>query len=431
MNKSINLITLFPSLAEEWDYQNNRGKKPEDFLPHSNYNANWICKSGHRWQARINNRVNKLSLCPYCSGMKPIPGETDFSSMYPCLSKEWHPKKNGDLSPKDVTAKSNRKVWWLCPDCGFEWLSRIDHRVAGRGCPFCAGSIVIPGNNDLQTFYPRLTLEWDKEKNVPLTPEHVSLGSSKRVWWKCSVCGYSWQTTIQKRVKHNSGCPVCNGKACGPGINDIATLAPALAKEWDYEKNFGTIPQEVALHSNKMIHWKCKHGHEWLASPNNRAKGEGCPYCAGKALLANVNSLAVLKPELSIEWSSEKNNGLTPYDVAAYDNRRYWWKCICGHEWLASPSNRSNGKGCPYCKKKKPIQGKTDFATLYPELAKEWDTEKNKPCNPNEFFPSNTAKRWWVCEKGHAWSASISARVRGATCPVCNNRQKQALFRSW
>ena len=31
---------------------------------------------------------------------------------YPHLVKEWHPTKNGDLTPKDVTYGSNKKVWW-------------------------------------------------------------------------------------------------------------------------------------------------------------------------------------------------------------------------------------------------------------------------------------------------------------------------------
>ena len=37
-----------------------------------------------------------------------------LSEKYPKLVKEWHPTKNGDLTPSDVTHGSNKKVWWVC-----------------------------------------------------------------------------------------------------------------------------------------------------------------------------------------------------------------------------------------------------------------------------------------------------------------------------
>ena len=34
---------------------------------------------------------------------------------YPHLVKEWHPTKNGELTPNDITHGSDKKVWWRCP----------------------------------------------------------------------------------------------------------------------------------------------------------------------------------------------------------------------------------------------------------------------------------------------------------------------------
>ena len=56
---------------------------------------------------------------------------------YPALSTEWHLTKNGDLTPKDVTPGSNKKVWWRC-NKGHEWAAIINNRVHGTGCPVCA-----------------------------------------------------------------------------------------------------------------------------------------------------------------------------------------------------------------------------------------------------------------------------------------------------
>ena len=56
----------------------------------------------------------------------------------PNLSKEWHKTKNADLTPQDVTAGSNRKVWWLCPE-KHSYEATIDNRnLNGSGCPQCS-----------------------------------------------------------------------------------------------------------------------------------------------------------------------------------------------------------------------------------------------------------------------------------------------------
>jgi len=34
---------------------------------------------------------------------------------YPEIVSEWHPTKNGELKPDEVTHGSHKKVWWLCP----------------------------------------------------------------------------------------------------------------------------------------------------------------------------------------------------------------------------------------------------------------------------------------------------------------------------
>ena len=58
-----------------------------------------------------------------------------FSETHPELAEQWHPTKNGDLTPQDVVSGSHRKVWWKCPDCGYEWEASIANRSRGRGCP--------------------------------------------------------------------------------------------------------------------------------------------------------------------------------------------------------------------------------------------------------------------------------------------------------
>ena len=81
---------------------------------------------------------------------------------------------------------------------------------------------------------PNLVKEWNFKKNAKLLPEHVTANSAKKVWWLCEK-GHEYQATIANRSKGN-GCPYCAGKLVTTGENDLKTLCPSLAEEWNYEK---------------------------------------------------------------------------------------------------------------------------------------------------------------------------------------------------
>lgn len=63
--------------------------------------------------------------------------DNSFSELHPDIAKEWHPTKNGALTPNKVKSGSDIKVWWQCPACGNNYMASISHRVSGTGCPQC------------------------------------------------------------------------------------------------------------------------------------------------------------------------------------------------------------------------------------------------------------------------------------------------------
>lgn len=103
------------------------------------------------------------------------------------------------------------------------------------------------GVNDLATTMPEIAAQWDYEKNGGLTPEDVRAGSGDRVWWKCER-GHSWQTAVYHR-KAGHGCPFCTAAKVRSGVNDLGTVNPALAREWDYDRNDGLSPSDVTQYS--------------------------------------------------------------------------------------------------------------------------------------------------------------------------------------
>jgi len=121
---------------------------------------------------------------------------------------EWHPDKNGNLSPVDLLPQSNKKVWWLC-EKGHEWQAIVQRRYFGDGCPYCRGKLPSK-ENCLAARKPELIQEWHPMNNKGLTPFDVLPGSDKKVWWMCSE-GHEWQTRISHRY-YGSGCPYCRKK---------------------------------------------------------------------------------------------------------------------------------------------------------------------------------------------------------------------------
>ena len=344
-------------LMAEWNWEGNADIAPSQLTLGSGKKVWWKCGKGHEWEAACYSRIAG-NQCPICSGRKVLVGYNDLSTLAPEIALQWHPSKNSDCTPKDVTINSHRKVWWLGP-CGHEWRASIADRNSGRGCPYCAGKKVLKGYNDLQTVNPTLAKEWNYEKNNGLTPEEVIPGSGQNVWWKCQR-GHEWQATIGSR-NAGRGCPNCSGRYTNKGENDLQTDNPTLAKEWNIEKNTGLTPMDVMPNSDKKVWWKCQKGHEWQATINSRNSGIGCPYCSGRYPIKGENDLQTLNPAIATEWHYEKNDGLIPADVMPNSDKKVWWKCRKGHEWQAVISSRTRGNGCPICSSEK--------NTSFPEYA--------------------------------------------------------------
>ena len=271
-----------------------------------------------------------------------------LSARYPELITEWNYEKNGDLQPQGITAMSHKKVWWKCPK-GHEWEAAVSKRAMGRNCPYCSGRYAIKGETDLATTYPSLVSEWHPYMNKGLTPDSVTAGSGKQVWWKCQY-GHEWQAIIVNRTTHKRGCPYCARRLPIQKENDLGTINPKLANEWNASKNGLLVPEQVLPGSHKKVWWKCEHGHEWKAQIKSRVSGNGCPYCANQKVLVGYNDLSTTNPSIAAEWCNSKNGELLPQNVTAGSTKKVWWQCSKGHEWNASITSRSHMKsGCPIC----------------------------------------------------------------------------------
>lgn len=279
--------------------------------------------------------------------------KNNLAHQNPKLAKEWHPTKNGKLTPKDVHHGSGKKAWWKCPKGDdHEWQAVIASRTKNNnGCPFCSGRFADK-NNNLEKSNPEILNEWHPTKNGDSKPSQFTTRSGRSVWWKCDKDDdHEWKSSIVNRVKGN-GCPVCSGRKTVKS-NCLAVLRPNIKAEWHPTKNGKLTPFDVTLKSNKRVWWKCPKGddHEWESAVCDRADGSICPVCANRKIVKS-NCLQTLRPDLAKEWHPTKNGTRSPQNVHPGSSFKIWWKCKFGHEWKTSLYHRaSRDTGCPKCSK--------------------------------------------------------------------------------
>ena len=464
--KENNLAVMRPDLAKEWHPTKNGDLTPYDVTCGSGKKVYWIQpyddpNTGKHfdfvWKATVYERVNGTG-CPVLSGKMAWPGFNDLATTHPDLAVEWHPTLNGDLTPYDVTFGSEKKVWWLLPyddpktgkHFDFVWESTIFSRKEGKGCPFLAGKAIWPGFNDLATTHPYLAKEWHPTKNGSLTPQDVSHGCIKAVWWCLPyddpITGkhfdFEWQATVSSRTDGN-GCPFLSGRAVWTGFNDLLTLYPELAREWHPIKNGGLTPDKVVCLSNNKVWWYLpyddpitgKHfDFEWQAAICSRTDGNGCPFLSGRAVWIGFNDLATTHPELAKEWHPTKNGNLNPIDITGGSGKKVWWYLpyddpLTGKhfdfEWQAIISNRVAGQNCPVLSGKMVWPGFNDLCTTHPDLAAEWHPTKNGKLTPQDVTYGSNKKVWWLKEYDgelKEWFMSIEDRAFfGSECPGVNS----------
>jgi len=125
----------YPEIAKEWHKTKNRDLTPLDVFGGSGKKAWFTCEEDHDFESSISNRTSLKRGCPYCTNRK-IGYGNDLLTRNPRLAKEWHPTKNGDLTPSQVFPHYNKKVWWLCKD-RHSFFSTVNHRSNGTNCPKC------------------------------------------------------------------------------------------------------------------------------------------------------------------------------------------------------------------------------------------------------------------------------------------------------
>lgn len=220
-------------------------------------------------------------------------------------------------------------------------------------------------------------------------------------------------------------------EACSPVVAKGVAVVPrkSLAGDYCYSGSMSVYLAEPLSASAKprgvdVVELRCSEDdrHRWRA-PFKSLKNS-CPVCRNRVVIPGVNDLLTLAPTVAAEWHPSLNT-VEPGEVAPSTHADAWWQCSADsrHVWKARIAHRVHSRsGCPVCSGNKIVAGVNDFASLRPELMKEWNPENSVAPDSVGQFSHRTAS--WIClnNSDHVWEATIANRSSGGGCPFCLNR---------
>ena len=225
---------------------------------------------------------------------------------------------------------------------------------------------------------------------------------------------------VLAREHMHTRCPFCsNRKLCHH--NSLSVKAPMVAELWDKDKN-DIGPDQIMAGSQSKRHWRCsKCDHSWQAKVGQRVfANSGCPVCIRKVHYQKQPSLTESGHPVMAEFDHKLNrsHGFDPDKITLGSHKRLYWicsKCPQGklHRWQACPYQRiGSGRNCPYCSGHRTCSCNS-LQTLCPDIAKEWDWEKND-LTPDQVTARSGVLAFWRTTDGRSWEQKVFDRTASA-----------------
>ena len=288
----------------------------DSYAVSSNEDTIWECENGHRFNMPVYKMTRYTSfICPICEGIRLEQGVNDFETNYPELSKEW--SINNERKPSETIKTTNHVIKWICKDCGYEYLAKLQEKINGYTCPVCDNRTTVKGINDLATTHPLLVNEYSKANTRDITTIRKDI--EVYVLWTCPDCHNDYQYMVKYKEAGDKICPFCNNKRVKPGFNDLLTVEPELAER--YSINNELPANRILASSPSIFRWNCNNcGGEYPATISQIKEGY-CPFCNNERVLSGFNDLATIYPDLANKYTT---NNPKPANEILYTNLTYY-----------------------------------------------------------------------------------------------------------
>lgn len=377
------------------------------------------CKMcGYIWPAKPD-VVLRSKKCPDCSGRHQRTHDEFVEELA---------RKNPNITPLGKFTKTKDTILCRCNKCGHEWSPFAYNLLQGSGCPECEKAsrpmrrhlgAVQKGN--LLEVRPDIALEWDYEGNEGHRPEEFSYGCNYEADWICPV-GHHYKALISSRTasRGSSGCTVCNFRS--------HTSFPEQAIYYyvrqhfsdtinSYKEGFGHSELDVYIPSLKT-------GVEY-DGPWHKDNFDGD--CRKYELCRSLGIRLI-----RIRESKEPDLEGVLCDVLLYSdypNSKFVGldHCLISlFSYLEINADIDTQRDCLAIKAQYyTILKENSLAVKYPEIASEWDYEKNGTLTPDMFSSGADDVVYWKCPRGHHYRAQILSRTHGSGCQRCAGLKKK------
>ncbi len=430
------LETQFPEVAATCHPTLNGARTPDQVAPRSNSKAWWLGACGHPWEAVVANRTNKIrSGCPYCANQKVGYGN-DLATRFPELSREWHPTKNGDVTPSQVTSGARKNVWWTCSS-GHEWRAMVFKRSSGAACEKCK----LVGLSELEIgLYAELKAVLG-EHLAPVQHDcRIATAGGVKVRVDVIVGtiavefdGSYWHEGKEDRDQDKTGqLQELGYRVIRVREHPLKALSPqdALVRRAPTGHEVATAALEKMLACCLIEDEAAESARRYILYGVAVAETEARRIIAALRLREYGElSLAEKYPAVAGEWHPQLNGDLTPANVMAHSGKSAWWLCPVGHAYEAVIGQRTtgDGTGCGRCSGRY-VTPATSLAVIRPDLASQWHPTLNGELTPEDVLPHSGVTGWWLCAKGHATQDKVRDRTNGLVCQECPNSRRRAMY---
>ncbi len=379
------------------------------------------------------------------------------------LREFWDEERNG--FPVSEVTDNSKLYWWKHKSEHCDCVHRVQLStskmlsIKGTNCPQCDCDPSIQpcciGRSVMSN--SKLFPIFDEVKNRKSSRDVFLQGNTSDLYyWKCyntcqgqADCKHEWTQTIRWQSKAKL-CPYCTPQTVKLPCCTARSVAghPELMRFWDKPENDAKeiFARDLHCSSQTDIHLVCPNHcdspncqHKWTSTVGNYYyKETGCPFCAvpSRRVCCPLRSAAanpMLLNSFDADHSENKNIRLDKMSAGAHVD--VWWKCTntcpgqpdCRHIWKSTLESRTKGSKCAHCASKSEIPcciSRSAGNEQYAEMMKDFDTKKNYPLTPRDYFPYSQKLVHWKCQFcSHLFDRQMYVRVsaRSVGCPFCTN----------
>jgi len=406
---------LFPEIFSEWNHERNSSIDPYKLSRGSSKKVWWRCANGHEWCSSIGDRTSKGTRCDRCRGRVPTQ-EKNALTDFPEITDYWDYSKN-EKQPFELPSKSPYMAHWKCGN-GHTWVSRISEFLKRKKskCLICTSI----------GYASPLMAEWDWDENKGIDPHTLQASSVYKAHWVCTR-GHKWISRIADRTR-GASCTKCRSNQTSAA--EIRIFSEFLWLFNDNEAQQTRVKWRSKINNREVdilipqLRVCIEHDGAFFHRNKNDSEKNEVFEKAGYTVI-RVRELPL--PKIRSYDILYKAGSLSPVDVLQIFLVIYKLpetapeiKALIDR-YREAKTFRNEDLFLRLTQMLPSPLLSESLAALHPQLAAEWDFERNS-FGPAEVRPYSTLEVSWKCEFGHIWRQTVRDRVdHGKRCKACNS----------